>query len=53
MRHEDGNRRQHGDGKGQQGDRWYNDVDGRQDEAARRGTAKATRGELLQLDILF
>ncbi len=53
MRHDNGNRRQHGDGKGQQGDRRYNDVDGQQDEAARRGTTKAMRGELLQLAFLF
>ena len=33
---DDGDRRQHGDGKGQQGDRRYNDGDGRQDEVAQR-----------------
>ncbi len=27
-REDDGDRRQHGDGKGQQGDRWYDDGDG-------------------------
>jgi hypothetical protein len=38
MRHDDGDgdRRQHGNGKGQQGNRRYNDGDGQHDEAARR-----------------
>jgi len=36
MRHDDGDKRQHGDGKGQQGKRRYNDGDGRHDKAARR-----------------
>ena len=34
MRHNDGNRHQHGNGKVQQGDRRYNDGDGRHDEVA-------------------
>ena len=33
---DDGDRQQHGDGKGQQGNRQYNDGDGRHDEAARQ-----------------
>ena len=48
MRHDDGNRRQHGNGNGQQGDRGY------KRRATRRGSmTKATRGKLLILDILF
>jgi len=36
MGHDDGDRRQHGGGKGQQGDRRYNNGDGRHDEVARQ-----------------
>jgi hypothetical protein len=34
MRYNDSDRQQHGDGKGQQGDRRYNDGNGRNDKAA-------------------
>jgi len=36
MRHNDGDKRQHDNGKGQQGNRRYNNGDGQHDEAARR-----------------
>jgi len=47
MRHGDGDRRQHIDGKGQQGDRWYNDGDGRHYEAARRRRRAANYYDLI------
>ena len=47
---DDGDRRQHGDGKGQQGGRRYNDGDGRQTRQHDKGDARLTT---TRLDILM
>ncbi len=42
MRHDDGGRQQHDDGKGQQGDRRYNNGDGRHTRRYDEGDARRT-----------